>query len=824
MLGILKNLWDDNARAVKRLQRTVEDINGLEPAMAGLTDEQLAQKTVEFKQKLQQGSSLEDILPQAFAVCREASRRVLNLRHYDVQLLGGLALHQGAVAEMKTGEGKTLAATLPVYLNALTGEGVHVVTVNDYLADRDYRWMAPLYRFLGLSVGLVVQGLPPEQRRRAYGADITYGTHKEFAVDYLRDHLVLQPSQLVQRQLNFALLDEVDCILLDDARTPIGISGGAEQPSDLYYQTDKLVAGLTRDVHYVTDEKSRTVTLTEEGVAYLEEQLGLDNLYDEANINLNHHLNQSLKARYLLQRNVHYVVREGQAVIVDEISGRLLFGRRFSDGLHQALEAKEGLPIRPESRLLATITFQNYFRMYKKLAGMTGTARSEAAELQQVYGLPVVEIPTHKPMIRQDLPDVIYKTEAVKFRQVVEEIANRHQTGQPVLVGTTSIAKSEVISALLKRRGIPHRVLNARHHEQEAEIIAQAGRLRAVTIATNMAGRGVDILLGGNPEVLAQTALRRQQLTGAAAQEAYQALLEQFTGQCEAERQQVVQLGGLHIIGTERHESRRIDDQLRGRAGRQGDPGSSRFFLSLEDNLLRLFAADHVAGLMERLGMEEEAPIESTLVTRAIETAQKRLESQNFNMRKHVLEYDDVLHRQRQVIYRQRRQVLEGAQPADTVRQIIRDVVQRSVEFYCPEGVHPEEWDLAGLLAYANEVYLPGHTLQPGDLEEMGKQGLQDELAERAEEFYRQREAALGSDTLREAERLLMLQLVDKHWLEHLAAMEQLRQGIGLRAYGNKNPLMEYKYETHRMFNHMIANLQEDLLRHLCRLTVSGKQ
>ncbi|GAB6159310.1 preprotein translocase subunit SecA [Desulfotomaculum varum] len=824
MLKFIKNLFDDNAREVKRLQRVVDEINGLEPAIAKLTDEELRGKTAHFKQQLANGRSLDDILPEAFAVVREAARRVLNMRHYDVQLIGGMVLHQGRIAEMKTGEGKTLVATLPVYLNALTGRGVHVVTVNDYLATRDSQWMGQIYNFLGLSVGLIVHGLDWEQRRQAYNADITYGTNNEFGFDYLRDNMALHPEQLVQRELHYAIVDEVDSILIDEARTPLIISGMADKPTDLYYTMARIVPKLVKDTDYTVDEKAHTVLLTEEGVSKAEKLLGVQNLYDDSNLELTHHLNQALKAHALMKRDRDYVVKDGEVVIVDEFTGRLMFGRRYSDGLHQAIEAKEGVKIERESQTLATITFQNYFRMYKKLAGMTGTALTEEEEFRKIYGLDVVVIPTNKPMIRNDMPDLVYKTKEAKYRAVVEEIVRRHATGQPVLVGTISIETSELLSSMLKKKGVPHQVLNAKYHEKEAEIIAQAGRLGAVTIATNMAGRGTDILLGGNPEILALSELRQQGRSEAADPAAYQALVAKYKQQCEEERRQVVELGGLHIIGTERHESRRIDNQLRGRAGRQGDPGSSQFYISLEDDLMRLFGSDNIAGLMAKLGMEEDVPIEHALITKSIETAQKRVENRNFDIRKHVLNYDDVMNQQRELIYSQRRQVLTGQNMAENIQETIAKVVARSVDAYCPEGVHQEEWDLAGLLDYAGQLYLPNHNLQVAHLEGLGRDALREELLARARELYKAREAELGAETMREIERVVLLRLVDEKWMDHLDAMDQLREGIGLRAYGQKDPLIEYKFEAYEMFNNMIANIQDDVVRYIYRVNLVPAQ
>ncbi|BAF60934.1 preprotein translocase subunit SecA [Pelotomaculum thermopropionicum SI] len=834
MLGFIKDWLDDNAREIKKLQRVVDEINKLEPEIAAKSDGDLQGMTAVFRDRLDRGESLDGILPEAFAVVREASRRVLGMRHFDVQLMGGIVLHQGRIAEMKTGEGKTLVATLPVYLNALTGKGVHVVTVNDYLARRDSEWMGQVYKYLGLSVGLIVHGLDWEERKRSYRADVTYGTNNEFGFDYLRDNMALHPDQLVQRELNYAIVDEVDSILIDEARTPLIISGQAEKSTDLYYTFARIVPRLVPEVDYNVDEKAHTVVITETGVAKVEKMLGVENLYDDRNIELTHHLNQALKAHALMKRDRDYVVKDGQVIIVDEFTGRLMFGRRYSDGLHQAIEAKEGVKIERESQTLATITFQNYFRMYRKLAGMTGTAATEEQEFKKIYGLDVVVIPTNKPMIRKDLPDVIYKTEQAKFRAVVEEIAARHARGQPVLVGTISIEKSEMLSGMLKKRGIPHQVLNAKYHDKEAEIVAQAGRLGAVTIATNMAGRGTDILLGGNPEFLARNELRRMgheceaaaEIAGAPAEQdgAYKALLEKFRRQTEEERRRVVELGGLHIIGTERHESRRIDNQLRGRCGRQGDPGSSQFFSSLEDDLMRLFGSENIAGIMDRLGIDEDMPIEHAMITKSIEAAQKRVENRNFDIRKHVLQYDDVMNQQRELIYRQRRQVLTGENLKENVLEMIGTCVERAVNTYAPEGVHPEEWDLKGLLEHAEHLFLPGHGLTAGDLAGMSRRELQEFLTERSRAAYDAREQELGADTMREIERVIMLRIVDEKWMDHLDAMDQLREGIGLRAYGQKDPLVEYKFEGYEMFQNMIASIQDDVVRYIFRVNVVQPQ
>lgn len=837
LIKLLASLLDDNAKEIKKLRRKVAEINELEPSIQALSDEALAAKTVEFKERLARGESLDDLLSEAFAVVRETARRVLGMRHFDVQLMGGIVLHQGRIAEMKTGEGKTLVATLPAYLNALTGKGVHIVTVNDYLARRDAEWMGPIYRFLGLSVGVIVHDLDWSARKKAYNADITYGTNNEFGFDYLRDNMALSPEEVVQRELNYAIIDEVDSILIDEARTPLIISGPSTKPTDLYYTFARLVPRLEPGKDYVVDEKAHTVAPTESGIAKMEKWLKVDNLCDEKNIELMHHFRQALKAHALMKRDRDYVVKDGQVIIVDEFTGRLMFGRRYSDGLHQAIEAKEGVKIERESQTLATITFQNYFRMYKKLAGMTGTAATEEEEFRKIYGLDVVVIPTHKPMIRVDLPDVVFKTERAKFKAVVEEIARRHATGQPVLVGTISIEKSELLSEMLKKRGIPHNVLNAKHHEKEAEIIAQAGRLGAVTIATNMAGRGTDILLGGNPVFMAKEEMRRRgyppSVIAAAAEygepsspevaearRVFREILAEKTKITEAEREKVVALGGLHIIGTERHESRRIDNQLRGRCGRQGDPGSTQFFCSLEDDLLRLFGGETIANLATKLGVEEDVPIQHPLVTRSLETAQKRVENRNFSIRKHVLEYDDVINQQREIIYSQRRQVLMGENLRDIITGMIKEVVTRAVATYCPEGVHQEEWDLPGLANYAVEVFLP-NGIDVAELTGKRRDELVELLTERANAFYAAREEELGAQTMRELERVILLRIVDEKWMDHLDAMEQLREGIGLRAYGQRDPLIEYKFESYEMFQNMVASIQEDTIRYLFRVRVA---
>jgi preprotein translocase subunit SecA len=783
MLGILnKILGNSNDREVKKLNIIVEDVNRWEPEIEKLSDKELRKKTDEFKERLSEGETLEDLLPEAFAVVREVSKRTLGMRPFDVQVLGGIVLHQGRIAEMKTGEGKTLVATMPAYLNALTGKGVHVVTVNDYLARRDSEWMGKIYNFLGLEVGLIVHDLDYEARKKAYNADITYGTNNEFGFDYLRDNMVLYKEQMVQRPLNYAIVDEVDSILIDEARTPLIISGQAEESTDIYYKFARFVPRLKEGEDYNVDEKAHSVMPTEKGIKKAESFLGVENLYDEENMELLHHFQQALKAHALMKIDRDYVVKDGQVIIVDEFTGRLMFGRRYSDGLHQAIEAKEGVKVEHESKTLATITFQNYFRMYKKLSGMTGTAATEEEEFRKIYGLDVVVIPTNKPMIRVDYPDVIYKTEKGKFEAVVNEIVECHKRGQPVLVGTVSIEKSELLSSMLKRRGIPHQVLNAKYHEKEAEIVAKAGQRGAVTIATNMAGRGTDIVLGEG----------------------------------------VAELGGLHIIGTERHEARRIDNQLRGRSGRQGDPGSSRFYVSLEDDLMRLFGSDNIKSIMDRLGLEEDQPIEHSLITKAIENAQKKVEARNFDIRKHVLEYDDVMNTQREVIYSQRRKVLEKEDLKESIKQMIVDVIDRLLEIYAGKEIHPEEWDIKGLSEYMADIFQIRDVIDSASLENMSRDDVRDTLIEKAQAAYEKKEEELGSETMRELERFIMLKVVDQKWMDHIDAMDQLREGIGLRAYGQRDPVIEYKIEGYDMFQEMIKNIQEDTLRYLFRVQVKA--
>ncbi|MDD4084040.1 MAG: preprotein translocase subunit SecA [Acidaminococcaceae bacterium] len=780
--GLIKKIFGDpNEKELKKLQGYIDAINALEKDTEKMSDASLTGKTAEFRERLAKGEPLEDLLPEAFAVVREASRRVTGLRHFDVQLAGGCVLHRGKIAEMRTGEGKTLVATLPAYLNALTGKGVHVVTVNEYLAKRDSTDMGRIYNFLGLSVGLIVHGLDFPERKAAYAADITYGTNNEFGFDYLRDNMVVGVDQMVQRPLNFAIVDEVDSILIDEARTPLIISGPGEKSTDLYKVLARVVAQMAEGEDYIVDEKMKTAAPTEIGIAKAEKMLGVSNMYaGEASIDFSHQLMQALKAKSLMHRDRDYVVKDGEVIIVDEFTGRLMFGRRFSEGLHQAIEAKEGVKVERESQTLATITFQNYFRMYKKLSGMTGTAKTEEQEFQKIYGLDVIVVPTNKPNQRIDYPDVIYKTKNAKYKAAANEIEECHKTGRPVLVGTTSIAQSEELSATLKRRGILHNVLNAKFHEKEAEIIADAGQHGAVTIATNMAGRGTDIVLGEG----------------------------------------VPALGGLHIIGTERHESRRIDNQLRGRCARQGDPGSTRFYLSLEDDLMRLFGSDNISSIMDKLGMEEDEPIEHSLVTKSIESAQKKVESRNFDMRKHVLEYDDVMNQQREVIYSQRRKILLEDNLRENVVDMIDRVVDRTMAMYAPPEVYSEEWDLPAMIAYAEEFYAPPNTLTVEYLQNLSREELNDYLHKLALDYYEQREEAVSPGIMRELENIVMLKVVDSHWMEHLDSMDMLREGVGLRAYGQRDPLVEYKLEAYDMFQAMIDAIQDDVVRYMYRVNV----
>ena len=785
MFGILKRfLGDNNDKEVKRLRAKVDEINGFEEGLKNLSDSSLARCTDKFRDRLAEGETLDDILPEAFAVVREASRRILGMRHFDVQMMGGICLHEGKIAEMRTGEGKTLVATLPTYLNALTGKGVHIVTVNDYLAKRDSIEMGRLYNFLGLSVGLVRHDMDFPERKYAYSCDITFGTNNEFGFDYLRDNMVVDMKQMVQRELNYAIVDEVDSILVDEARTPLIISGPGTKPTETYVRMAKAVNVLQEGVDYTVDEKAKTVAPADTAIPKIEKALGIKNMYDPENMEMSHCFMAALRAKALMKRDRDYVVKDGEIIIVDEFTGRLMQGRRYSDGLHQAIEAKEGLEVQRESQTLASITFQNYFRMYNKLSGMTGTAKTEEDEFLKIYKLPVIVIPTNRPIARIDHPDVIYKTKRAKYKAVANDVEAIHQKGQPVLIGTTSITQSEELSRILSQRNIPHNVLNAKFHEQEAEIIADAGQKSAVTIATNMAGRGTDIKLGeGVPE-----------------------------------------LGGLFIVGTERHESRRIDNQLRGRAGRQGDPGESRFYLSLEDDLLRLFGSDNIAHIMDRLGMGEDDPIEHKLITRSIENAQKKVEGRNFDMRKHVLEYDDVMNQQREVIYGERRKVLLGDNLREHILGMLGGIIEAQMNQYANEKLYPEEWSLENLIVDAEGIYAPKGRMKLEELEDMSRDELQDFLNQVAEESYIQREQLFGEDNMRELEKIIMLRVVDNRWMEHLDRMDMLREGIGLLAYGQRQPLVEYKIRGHEMFNQMIVSIQNDIASLIFRVNIITRE
>ncbi|MFQ6083152.1 MAG: preprotein translocase subunit SecA [Candidatus Aminicenantia bacterium] len=811
-----KIIGTKNERDLKKLQPYVYRINELEPKISKLTDAQLKAKTAEFKQKLEQGATLDDLLIEAFAVVREVAKRTVNMRPFDVQLMGGVVLHQGKIAEMKTGEGKTLVATLPAYLNALEGKGVHIVTVNDYLARRDTEWMGPIYRFLGLTVGTIQHGIDDAERKAAYQADITYGTNNEFGFDFLRDNMKFRLEDLVQQGYNYAIVDEVDSILIDEARTPLIISGPTEESTSLYYRIDNLVRRLRKNEHFQVDEKTRTVVLTEEGVAQGEKFLKVSNLYDLKHMDLVHHINQALKAHHLFKRDVDYMVKDGKVIIVDEFTGRLMPGRRYSDGLHQALEAKEKVRIEEEYQTLASITFQNYFRMYKKLAGMTGTAATEAAEFSAIYNLDVVVIPTNKPLIRYEYQDVIYRTKKEKWEAVVREIEECHKRGQPVLVGTISIENSEHLSSLLRKKEIKHVILNAKYHEQEAVIIAQAGRSSAVTIATNMAGRGVDIILGGNPEFLAKEFLKKKGLDPKkASQEEWEKALAEAMKITGEDHKRVVEKRGLHIIGTERHEARRIDNQLRGRAGRQGDPGSSRFYISLEDDLMRIFGSDRISGLMARIGMQEGIPIEHKMVTKAIERAQKQVEAQNFSIRKHLLEYDDVMNKQRETIYSMRREILEGKNLKENIQQLIEDLLDWILDLHANQNKDPEDWDIEGLRKALITQFIFDLNELDINWKTIGYQELRELILSRLKELYQKKEEDLSSERMREFERIIMLQVIDSQWKDHLLAMDYLKEGIGLRGYGQRDPLVEYKKESYDMFQAMMDRIEEESIRYL---------
>ena len=835
-MGFLDNLFNmADKKELKKFNKIVDSIDSLEPKFESMSDKELKDMTNVFKERLANGETLDDILPEAFAVVREASKRVLGMRHYRVQLIGGIVLHQGRISEMKTGEGKTLVGTAPVYLNALTGKGVHVVTVNDYLAKRDKEQMGKVYEFLGMTVGVIVHGQDPQTRRAQYQCDITYGTNNEYGFDYLKDNMVIHKEQMVQRELNYAIVDEVDSILVDEARTPLIISGPGDKSTHLYSDANTFILTLKPD-DYEIDEKQKSVALTESGIQKAEVYFNVENITDIAHMELYHHINQALKAHTNMKKDVDYVVKDGEIIIVDEFTGRLMFGRRYSEGLHQAIEAKEGLRIQRESKTLATVTFQNYFRMYNKLAGMTGTAKTEEEEFKAIYKMDVVQIPTNKPVQRQDLSDAVYKNVVGKFNAVVEDIIERHKNKQPILVGTVSIENSELISQLLKRRGVKHEVLNAKYHDKEAEIIAQAGRLGAVTIATNMAGRGTDIVLGGNPTFLTKKEMKKlgydesvinkvdASLEGIdregneelfAAREKYEELYKKYKEETKAEQEEVMKAGGLSIIGTERHESRRIDNQLRGRAGRQGDPGSSRFYISLEDDLMRLFGSERISSVVEKIGLEEDMPIEHKMLTKSIEGAQKKVEGRNFGIRKHVLQYDDVMNKQREIIYAERRRVLEGENLQEQIENMIHSLIEEGVMSYSQDGFDAERF-----VEYMYNLFMPRGSIEVSDIENLKTEQVIEKVFEIAMKIYNGKEERIGSDRMREVERVVLLQAVDSHWIDHIDAMDQLRQGIGLRAIGQQDPVIAYTDEGFNMFNEMNAHIKEDTIKYLFNITI----
>ena len=836
-MGFLDNLFNiADKKELKKFNKIVDNIDSLEPKFESMSDKELKNMTNVFKERLDKGETLDDILPEAFAVIREASKRVLGMRHYRVQLIGGIVLHQGRIAEMKTGEGKTLVGTAPVYLNALTGKGVHVVTVNDYLAKRDKEQMGKVYEFLGMTVGVIVHGQDPQTRRAQYQCDITYGTNNEYGFDYLKDNMVIHKEQMVQRELNYAIVDEVDSILVDEARTPLIISGPGDKSTHLYSDANTFILTLKPD-NYEIDEKQKSVALTESGIQKAEVYFNVENITDIAHMELYHHINQALKAHTNMKKDVDYVVKDGEIIIVDEFTGRLMFGRRYSEGLHQAIEAKEGLRIQRESKTLATVTFQNYFRMYNKLSGMTGTAKTEEEEFKAIYKMDVVQIPTNKPVQREDLSDAVYKNVVGKFNAVVEDIIERHKNNQPILVGTVSIENSELISQLLKRRGVKHEVLNAKYHDKEAEIIAQAGRLGAVTIATNMAGRGTDIVLGGNPTFLTKKEMKKlgydesiinkvdASLEGIdregneelfAAREQYKKLYEKYKEQTEEEQQEVLKAGGLAIIGTERHESRRIDNQLRGRAGRQGDPGSSRFYISLQDDLMRLFGSERISGIVEKIGLEEDMPIEHKMLTKSIEGAQKKVEGRNFGIRKHVLQYDDVMNKQREIIYAERRRVLEGENLQEQIEGMIHSLIEETVISFSQEEV----FDGERFVEYMYNLFMPRGSIEVSDIENLKQEEIIEKVFEIAMKIYNGKEERIGSGGMREFERRILLQMVDTHWIDHIDAMDQLRQGIGLRAIGQQDPVIAYTDEGFNMFNEMNSHIKEDTIKYLFNITI----
>lgn len=835
-MGFLDNLFNmADKKELKKFNKIVDSIDSLEPKFESMSDKELKDMTNVFKERLANGETLDDILPEAFAVVREASKRVLGMRHYRVQLIGGIVLHQGRIAEMKTGEGKTLVGTAPVYLNALTGKGVHVVTVNDYLAKRDKEQMGKVYEFLGMTVGVIVHRQDPQTRRAQYQCDITYGTNNEYGFDYLKDNMVIHKEQMVQRELNYAIVDEVDSILVDEARTPLIISGPGDKSTHLYSDANTFILTLKPD-DYEIDEKQKSVALTESGIQKAEVYFNVENITDIAHMELYHHINQALKAHTNMKKDVDYVVKDGEIIIVDEFTGRLMFGRRYSEGLHQAIEAKEGLRIQRESKTLATVTFQNYFRMYNKLAGMTGTAKTEEEEFKAIYKMDVVQIPTNKPVQRKDLSDAVYKNVVGKFNAVVDDIIERHKNKQPILVGTVSIENSELISQLLKRRGVKHEVLNAKYHDKEAEIIAQAGRLGAVTIATNMAGRGTDIVLGGNPTFLTKKEMKKlgydesvinkvdASLEGIdregneelfAAREKYEELYKKYKEETKAEQEEVMKAGGLAIIGTERHESRRIDNQLRGRAGRQGDPGSSRFYISLEDDLMRLFGSERISSVVEKIGLEEDMPIEHKMLTKSIEGAQKKVEGRNFGIRKHVLQYDDVMNKQREIIYAERRRVLEGENLQEQIENMIHSLIEEGVMSYSQDGFDAERF-----VEYMYNLFMPRGSIEVSDIENLKTEQVIEKVFEIAMKIYNGKEERIGSDRMREVERVVLLQAVDSHWIDHIDAMDQLRQGIGLRAIGQQDPVIAYTDEGFNMFNEMNAHIKEDTIKYLFNITI----
>ena len=849
-MGLFSKIFGTySEKEVKRVMPIVDKINGLEPEISKLSDEELTGKTQEFKKRLNEGETLDDILPEAFAVVREASKRVLGMRHFDVQLIGGIILHQGRIAEMKTGEGKTLVATLPVYLNALTGKGVHVVTVNDYLAKRDSEWMGKLYKFLGLSVGLVIAGMNSEQKQKAYNSDITYGTNNEYGFDYLRDNMVIYKNDMVQRPLNYAIVDEIDSILIDEARTPLIISGTAAESSVLYSQADDFVKRLKSKVlveediknldqeednekyDYIVDLKAKSATLTQKGIKKAEDYFKLENLNDLDNSDIVHHINQALHAHGVMKKDIDYIVKDGEVLIVDEFTGRIMYGRRYSNGLHQAIEAKEHVKIANESKTLATITFQNYFRMYDKLSGMTGTAMTEESEFREIYNLDVISIPTNKPMIRIDNNDIIYKNENAKFRAVVEDIKKSHEKGQPVLVGTVSIEKSEKLSSILKREGIKHEVLNAKYHEKEAQIIAQAGKFGAVTIATNMAGRGTDIMLGGNSEFLAKQEMKKQGFSEELieqstahnetedeeilkARETFAKLEQKYDNEIKEEKQEVIDAGGLKIIGTERHESRRIDNQLRGRSGRQGDPGESRFYIALDDDLMKIFGGDMVTSVYNTLGADENMPLEMGILSRAVESAQKKVEGKNFSIRKHVLQYDDVMNTQRGIIYKQRKQVLDGENIHDNILHMIDSVAEETVQEYIGNG---EDVNKEGLLQEIKNIFNV-NSLETLSKKHLNVSEIAEELKEKALQNYDKKAEEIGKEEIGEVERVVMLKVVDQKWMDHIDAMDELKDGIGLRAYGQKDPVVQYRIEGFDMFDQMVNDIKHDVVKILLNI------